>query len=357
MSAPTQNYLIVGAGLAGCLLAWRLQQAGQNTTLIGDSTAPSASAVAAGVINPVTGRWSVKSWNIDQLLPTARELYHQLEATLQIQAYHPVPIRRYCQNAEDVKRIQRRIRNPRYADVLGPFLDPNSPPTDIHDPHGSYQIQQAAYVDLPHLLKALRKHFQQTAHYHDQHFDHAALQPNKQTPHWTYKGQNYTHIIFCEGHAVNQNPWFHTLTMKPAKGETLILHAPTLQLPKAIYHHRKWFLPYGDATLRIGATYDDQSTDPTPTPAGAQQLLDGLQAAIGPQHPLKTLQHLAGIRPISTDTKPILGQHPQHPALYLFNGLGSKGASTAPRMSEILCQHLIAQEPIPPEVDLARFSS
>ena len=70
----------MGAGIAGCLLAWRLQAAGQRVVVIGDSHAPSASAVAAGVINPVTGRWAVKSWRIDDLLPEAEGLYRQLEA-------------------------------------------------------------------------------------------------------------------------------------------------------------------------------------------------------------------------------------------------------------------------------------
>ena len=79
---------------------------------------PSAFRVAAGVINPVTGRWMTKTWNSDQLLPEAAETYRSIEQQFGIQVYHPIPEIRFCQNAEDLKRVGRRMRNPRYQDVL-----------------------------------------------------------------------------------------------------------------------------------------------------------------------------------------------------------------------------------------------
>jgi glycine oxidase len=71
----TQKYIIVGAGLAGCLLAWRLEQAGQHVRLIDSTQLPNASEVAAGVINPVTGRWMTKTWNFEALIPHATATY------------------------------------------------------------------------------------------------------------------------------------------------------------------------------------------------------------------------------------------------------------------------------------------
>ena len=63
---------------------------------------PSAFGVAAGVINPVTGRWITKTWNFDQLLPKAVETYRAIEQQFGIQVYRPIPEIRFCQNAEDL---------------------------------------------------------------------------------------------------------------------------------------------------------------------------------------------------------------------------------------------------------------
>jgi hypothetical protein len=74
--------------------------------------------VAAGVINPCHGRWMTKTWNFDQVLPEALETYRAIEQQFGIQVYRPIPEIRFCQNAEDLKRVGRRMRNSRYQNVL-----------------------------------------------------------------------------------------------------------------------------------------------------------------------------------------------------------------------------------------------
>ncbi len=48
------DFLIVGQGLAGSLLAWELMQRGAKVLIV-DNGMPNASQVAAGLINPITG--------------------------------------------------------------------------------------------------------------------------------------------------------------------------------------------------------------------------------------------------------------------------------------------------------------
>ena len=198
------DYLIVGAGLAGCLLAWRLQQAGQSVTVIGSSTRPNASAVAAGVINPVTGRWMTKSWNFDHLQPQAATTYRQLERQLGTRCYHPLPLIRYCQNRVDVKRMGKRLRNPRYAGVLGAARPAGTGPAAILDSHGSFEIKQGAFVDLPRLLACLRQHLRASGAFRDQTFVHTELQ--RQPRGWHYRDLHCAQVIFCEGVGVRDNP-------------------------------------------------------------------------------------------------------------------------------------------------------
>ncbi|MEC8405499.1 MAG: FAD-dependent oxidoreductase [Verrucomicrobiota bacterium] len=342
---------MVGAGIAGCLLAWRLKKAGKSVVLISNSKAPSASAVAAGVINPVTGRWAVKSWRVDDLLPEAERLYRALEKELNIDVYHPMPLRRFCKNKEDQKRIGRRLRNLRYADVISDFHQAGDSPENIKDSYGSFDILRAAYVDLPKLLESMRGSFRCV----DTQFDHAALRRNGDC--WKYKEFKAPKVIFSEGAAMNSNPWFSILksALTPIKGETLSFECRKLKLPRSIYHNGKWLIAYGGNRFRIGATYSQNFDGDGPSKSAAKELLDSVRTFAGEELWLDKEKQLAGIRPCTFDTRPLLGAHPTEAGLYLFNGLGSKGGSVAPLMSRHFAEYLIIGAQLDPEVDIKRF--
>ena len=151
------------------------------------------------------------------------------------------------------------------------------------------------------------------------------------------------------------NPWFNWLPLTPAKGETLVIECPNLNLPRAIYHHRKWLLPYGDDTYRLGATFDSGDSSHQQTAAGASELLKAAQSFITAAHHITVKQHYAGLRPTTQDLRPFIGDHPTERGLHIFNGLGSKGASLAPELVRQFLAHLLAGEALDPEIDITRY--
>ncbi|MSU51811.1 MAG: FAD-binding oxidoreductase [Opitutaceae bacterium] len=87
--------VIVGQGLAGTLLAWELERNGVDFAIIdAGSSWGKASAVATGIINPITGQRLVKSWRVDELLPLARAAYRELEAQLGLELWREMRVRR-----------------------------------------------------------------------------------------------------------------------------------------------------------------------------------------------------------------------------------------------------------------------
>lgn len=346
--------MIVGAGLAGCTLARRLEQAGQSFQLIGSSRLPAAFQVAAGIINPVTGRWMTKSWRFDDFAHEAARFYRAIERDFSIEAYHPIPEVRFCLHADDTKRARRRIRNPRYAKVLGDYTPPGESHPTIRNPHGSFTILGAAYVELHQVVGALRRHYAGQGKLRDASFDYGKLSPGADV--WIYEGLAYERVIFCEGASLKQNPWFGHLPITPAKGETLLCNCPELELPQQLLHHQKWLLPYPNGQFRMGATYDESDLSEAPTEAGAKELLDGFHALTADPHEAEVIRHLAGIRPSTHDARPFLGQHPDCPGLYIFNGLGSKGASLAPGLSRELLEYILEGKALDREADIQRFT-
>jgi glycine/D-amino acid oxidase-like deaminating enzyme len=55
------DFLIIGQGLAGSALAYRLIKEGKKVVLLDQPEANRSSQVAAGLFNPVTGRKLVRS--------------------------------------------------------------------------------------------------------------------------------------------------------------------------------------------------------------------------------------------------------------------------------------------------------
>ena len=294
-----------------------------------------------------------KSWRFDDFAPEAARFYREIEQQFSVKLYHPLPAVRFCLNAEDAKRAGRRSRNPRYAGVLGDYQAPDQESHLFQDTHGSLPIKGAAYVDLPLLVDALRHHFRAEGAYEDRLFAHDEL--IKTQTGWFYLGNHYAKVIFCEGAAIRQNPWFCNLPLTPVKGETLLCRSDGLSLEQQLHHHEKWLLPYADGTFRIGATYDEKDLSPEPTAAAREQLSQAFAAMTREPHPLTIIDQLAGVRPSTTDARPLLGSHPTEAGLYLFNGLGSKGASLAPTLSRELSDFIFDGLPLDPTTDLFRW--
>lgn len=316
---------------------------------------PSAYKVAAGLINPVTGRWMTKSWNFDHLLPEAEATYRSIEQALGIEIFHPLQELRFCQNTDDVKRVSQRLNNPRYQDVLGKYHEPGSVISQFNDNFGCFEIKRVAYVDLPKLVTSLQKVFFQKDQYRDEYFDHSQLKRVGST--WQYRDIITENVVFCEGSAQINNPWFNQLPLTPIKGETLHCKSQTLELDTKLIHHKKWILPYSDGSFRIGATYDESDHDPSPTGFGKDALLAAALEALKKSHNIEIISHQAGIRPATSDSRPIVGAHPKHPGLYLLNGLGSKGATSCPSMAMQLTKHITEGAKLDSNVDVKRFKA
>ena len=69
------HVLIVGQGIAGTVLSYKLSQRNISHKVLDNNHQSAATHAAAGLINPITGRNYVKSWMIDDLLPEACLLY------------------------------------------------------------------------------------------------------------------------------------------------------------------------------------------------------------------------------------------------------------------------------------------
>ncbi|MDD5271482.1 MAG: FAD-dependent oxidoreductase, partial [Methylovulum sp.] len=152
------DFLIIGQGLAGSLLAWELMQRGCSVRVV-DNGQENASQVAAGLINPVTGMRFVKSAEIDALLPIAKRCYQQLGAFFQTDFYIEKPMLRILRTPAEYQHAQKRLKDSGYQGYLDGLLVPDSHPHGLLTPYGAVRQQQTGYLLTRPLLRCLRDYF------------------------------------------------------------------------------------------------------------------------------------------------------------------------------------------------------
>lgn len=344
------DYLIIGQGLAGSLLSWKLMQQGCRIHLL-DNQQENASLIAAGLINPVTGMRLVKSNNLETLLPYAKKTYQQLSQFFRQDFYIEKNMQRIVRNNKELLKFQQRIQDSCYLKYIEPQL--HSAQALIKAPLGIILQKQTGYLLTQKLLFSLRHFFEAKQCYQASQFDYHELQFGKGI---TWHNITAKKVIFCEGYLATNNPWFKYLPFQPAKGEILTLTTEQA-LPAEILNYGRWLIPLDNQQFRTGATFDNTALDTKPSLLGKNTLLSALIQIVPTLAASATLiKHQANIRPTTLDKEAFIGQHPEHSNLIIFNGFGAKGSLQIPYYSQQLVQYLLHQVPIAPEVNCQRHS-
>ena len=335
------DYLIIGQGLAGSLLAWELMQRGCKIIII-DNGKENASQIAAGLINPVTGMRFVKSTDIDTLLPVAKHCYSQLADVFQQIFYIEKPMLRLFRNDAELTHCLKRLDNADYQDYLGAIIPPDQPIKNIASPFGYLQQKQTGYLSTRPLLTCLKDFFIAKECYRLAAIDYQDIQ---MLPSLRWQDVFPRQIIFCEGHHATKNPWFSWLPFQPVKGEILTL-AHQSQLPNKILNFGNWLIPLNSHHIRIGATFDRENLNALPTELGKNELLNALKPISANLAQATLTNHQANIRPCTLDKQPFIGHHPQYPQLAIFNGFGAKGSLQIPWYSQHFVDALLNNTPL-----------
>lgn len=347
------DFLIVGQGLAGSLLAWSLLKQGASVLVVDNHHKKSASKVAAGIINPVTGPRIVPSWRLEPLLAEARHGYRELEKELDVRVFTEREIIRFFTSNEERMLWMKKRSGSGTIKYLGSMRPPGWKPDVIDDPYGSFSPGGSCHLDMPSLIARLKEFFEERDVLAQTALNYNDLKIREDSVAWNEC--EVSRVIFCEGFQGQDNPWFDWLPFKNAKGEILTLKSDNTSLPKQILNRGKWLLPMGDGSYKAGSTYGWDTLDCEPTETGKTEVLEGIQAFV--RSSFEVAQHEAGVRPIIKDYRPVMGMHPGQPRLGIFNGFGSKGALMIPGFAKHFAAVLTEGAEMDEEVSLKRFTT
>jgi len=321
------DILIIGQGLAGTLIGWECERAGLAFAIVDQGHATAASRVAAGIINPVTGRRLVKSWRVETLLSQARETYQLIGDALAVPLWRELRVRRLFADAVERAAFDRK----RQTGELAPFV------TDAGDEAG-FWIERAARVDLPVLLVAMRARWEAQGR----------LQVRRADP-WVEATQ-YAWVIDCTGSQGARTALARVAPWEFSKGEVLKVNVSGLD-SDVVLNRRHWVMPSGIETAWVGATHDPGVIDPTPTEVGRARLEASARDLLGRE--FRIIDHCAGVRVTLRDKLPAAGRIGS--GLGVANALGGKGALYGPMLAAEWVRLIRFGTPIDRELDVARF--
>ena len=341
------DFLIIGQGLAGSALGYRLIQEGKKVILIDQPEENKSSRVAAGLFNPVTGRKMVKTWKGELLFPDIIPFYQELEQVTGKKFLTLQTIYRPFLSIEEQNEWMGHSSDPEIQPFLNK-IEVESQHASLKDSFGGVLLQNSGWLDIPTLLDGMATFFGDRLV--QEEFQEKELVQEGES--WQYKQWRAKALIYCNGLGAMRSRFFSFLPFAPVKGEILELKQDFN--PPFIVNRGVFRVPLPNGNFRVGSTYTWHDLEEGPTATAQKELLDKLTEVV--RVPVEeVVAHRVGIRPATKDRKPFLGKHPEAPHVYVFNGFGAKGVSLVPHFSAQMRDFLLENKPLAVEVSISRY--
>ena len=344
-----KDYLVIGQGLCGTWLSWYLQRENKSFLVIDNNQENTPSKIAAGIINPVTGRRIAETWMIDELLSFAWHAYSGMGHSLDITAISQKNIIDFFPTPQMLGSFTKRIEEG--GKYVYSYPEQNRFNHLFNYDFGCGEIRPVYAAHIEIILPAWRKQLKNSDSLLEEKFEAEQLiiKNNK----IQYREVTADKIIFCDGPAGFENPYFRLLPFAPNKGEILIAEIPDLP-DHTIYKKGILLAPLAEKNIFwIGSSYEWNFADTQPTKKYRELTEQILKSWL--KIPFKITDHKAGIRPATLERRPFVGFHPLHKNVGILNGMGTKGCSLAPYFAKQMADHLIYNSPIQAEADVNRF--
>lgn len=354
----SRSVAIIGAGIAGCLLAANLAARGVNVTLI--DQAPTAGSAASGNLQ---GALYVKlgvEFNAQTRLALSALLFSQrYYRPFNGSAWHPTGLLQMAVGAQEQQRQQRFIlRNDYPSDIVRPVsADDASELCGIDVEHGGLWFARSGWLKPAALCHTLSNR-----HGVSRLFSTDVQALARLDDGWRISagGQSLAadQVVICGGHQtptlIPLEPEQGHFRFKAIRGQVSHLPEAVVNSPAAVICGPRYINPASEGEAVTGATFDLHDDSPDLSLASHVENVNELTAMLPgiwknqPGSP----EHLSGrvaFRCTTHDYQPVAGGLSDVPStelanLFVLTGLGSKGLTYAPLLAEYLAD-LITGEP------------
>ena len=336
------DYIIVGDGYAALFFAHQLIKNNKSFYLFSEGK-KSDSFVSAGIINPAVLKRFTTFWLAQEQIDSLKKTLSEIEGYTHKNYLIEKPILRVF---HDEKEKELWLKKSNEISFLSKdFIKINS----IKNPFGCGKVNHSARLNVRDFFTDLMNYLEQNSHLIKEKFDYNLVN----TENSTYKDIQFKNIIFAEGMAVKENPYFSEIPVEANKGHHLEVKLSEKIEDDFTIKKKHFIFPLNENTYYYGGTYDREQTHHKIDDSAVEKLTNAL-AEFDPND-FEVTQVKFGFRPTVKDRRPIVGAHSEFKNFYVFNGLGARGILNGNYFAINLYNHLENGEEIHPEVDLKRF--
>lgn len=340
------DYLIVGQGLAGSVLACQLLMSGKKIMLIDKGYENSSSIVAAGIINALVLKRLTKSWRAEDFVDYNNIFYPNIQEFLKKDFHSRVDFLKLLSSEEEEKYwLHRYLSEDMKQFMLQKPLTYNNEWIDFNK---AGKVLNANLLDVQSFLDQCRKRFTKENSLLEEVFDHSRLN----TSDISYRNIFAKSIIFCEGSLAINNPYFNWLPFSLNKGELLSIKSKDLKLEQLI-NKKIFVLPLGQDVYKIGASNEWKEINNVVTTEKREELLHQFEKLSTADYSI--IDQKAGVRPATRDRRPFIGQHPKIEKMYIFNGMGAKATLMSPLLAKDLIEFIENDKKLRSDCDIKRY--
>ena len=336
------DYIIVGDGYAALFFAHQLIKNNKSFYLFSEGK-KSASFVSAGIINPAVLKRFTTFWLAQEQIDSLKKTLSEIEGYTHKNYLIEKPILRVFHDEKE-KELWLKKSN-EISFLSNDFIKINS----IKNPFGCGKVNHSARLNVRDFFTDLMNYLEQNSHLIKEKFDYNLVN----TENSTYKDIQFKNIIFAEGMAVKENPYFSEIPVEANKGHHLEVKLSEKIEEDFTIKKKHFIFPLNENTYYYGGTYDREQTHHKIDDSAVEKLTNAL-AEFYPND-FEVTQVKFGFRPTVKDRRPIVGAHSEFKNFYVFNGLGARGILNGNYFAINLYNHLENGEEIHPEVDLKRF--
>ena len=336
------DYIIVGDGYAALFFAHQLIKNNKSFYLFSEGK-KSASFVSAGIINPAVLKRFTTFWLAQEQIDSLKKTLSEIEGYTHKNYLIEKPILRVFHDEKE-KELWLKKSN-EISFLSNDFIKINS----IKNPFGCGKVNHSARLNVRDFFTDLINFLEQNSHLIKEKFDYNLVK----TENSTYKNIQFKNIIFAEGMAVKENPYFSEIPVEANKGHHLEVKLSEKIEDDFTIKKKHFIFPLNENTYYYGGTYDREQIHHKIDNSAVEKLINAL-AEFYPND-FEVTQVKFGFRPTVKDRRPIVGAHSEFKNFYVFNGLGARGILNGNYFAINLYNHLENGEEIHPEVDLKRF--
>ncbi len=358
---PQFDFAVIGAGPAGLATAHALNRYNQQVVLIdpllGLENPPGA---AAGLVNVAIGKRALLGWQSEACYEAFfQNLNAVADASDRNDLFLKSGILRPALTEELYELFSKSYNEQPWPEDWVMWM--NADQVSLFNPHlpesyGGLFLKNGLSVYVDRYLNSYRQFLKSKGV--ELWGDQVTYQPINEGFELTGSdGKTVTagNVIVASGAASLDFSEWQTLKANRVKGEIAVFEADQpLDWDHAISVHG-YMIRRGERELVVGSTYNHHDFSNDVTEDGKERLNQKLQKVFPVLSSfMKQTDQMAGIRVTTHNRLPIIGEHPDHPNLYIFTALGSKGLLFSEHVGSILAEHLIHKTDIPDELHVDR---